>query len=96
MNTRLAANPNDVSAIVKKAGLLSEHGRLSEAITEYDKALTIDSANVDALFGLGQVYYEIKHFAYAVQLFEKARSLDSTKRGVSQKNRDLKEQHGVE
>ncbi len=52
VDDRIAADSNDVSVIVEKGDLLRYDVRWSEAVKEYEKALSLDSVNFGALFGL--------------------------------------------
>ena len=88
---RSTLDSNDVGFVVKTAQMYSESSRWSKAIDEYEKALAIDSANFDALYGLGETYLVIKHHAHAIELFEKARDVDSIRNGVSAMLDSLKE-----
>jgi tetratricopeptide (TPR) repeat protein len=57
--------PNSAPARVKLAQALAADGRVPEAVTQYQAALKIDPANIDALSGLGVVAMQRREFKTA-------------------------------
>ncbi len=64
--------PNSVEKLVAQAEKLLEHGRTAEARKLYEKALTLDPRNVEALTGLGYADLDKERFMSAVDNFKKA------------------------
>jgi uncharacterized protein with WD repeat len=61
---------------------LLKQNQLSEAISYYQKALTMDSQYLLAIFGLGQVEYEQGNTEAALQQWQKALEIDSKEAGL--------------
>jgi tetratricopeptide (TPR) repeat protein len=88
-------NPTDYKIITIKGQLLNENEDWNLSIEEFKKALIINPNYFDALFGLGDSYCGIEKYVEAVNEFEKAKLIDSTKENVSNRVRNLKSYHNI-
>ena len=50
-------------------------GKYDEAIEYYDKALTLDPTNVNALISIANVLQELKRYDEAIEYYDKALAL---------------------
>jgi tetratricopeptide (TPR) repeat protein len=65
----LAADPNDVHALVRSGKLLSWDRRFSEALARYDRALTREPSNGEALLERGKVLLWSRRYDEAIPAF---------------------------
>ena len=54
----------------------------AKALGYYEEAYSIDENAFEAIYGLGRMYYKIKDYDNAVDMLEKAASLDSTNKKI--------------
>ncbi|MDX1943641.1 MAG: tetratricopeptide repeat protein [Saprospiraceae bacterium] len=69
---KIEANPNDPSLYAARGGLFYEKEGYDEAIADLQKALSIDSTNVDYLHVLADVYLDYYQSRQALETMEKA------------------------
>jgi adenylate cyclase len=67
----LALDPNDAGLHVVMAGTRRGQRRADEAIAEYERALALDPAEVDAVKGLGFTYLELGQFEKSLEYLDK-------------------------
>ena len=60
MRRSIAARPNIALFHKNLAAVLTELGRYAEAEGCYDRALKLDPANVEAINGLGNLYFRLE------------------------------------
>lgn len=77
-NKVLAKNPEDNYGIALKGDCLNALKQYDEALTYYNKALTVDPELVDALHTLAFVYLIVEDYEKAVEYADKTFKLDST------------------
>ncbi len=74
-------NPDDINKkaldIYDKAMLQLRDGYVKDAIPMLNKAIEYDAGYVDAYLSLAGVYGELNNYAKSVELYEKARSIDT-------------------
>jgi WD40 repeat protein len=83
--TEIAALPKNSSfayPLSMWGNQLLKQNQLSEAISYYQKALTMDSQYILAIFGLGQVKYEQGNTEAALQQWQTALEIDSKEAGL--------------
>ena len=69
----LALDPNYARAHSLKGGILMfQKGRLDEAIAEFERALSLDPAGVNAVGGLGWDYFYLGQFEKGLEYLDKA------------------------
>jgi tetratricopeptide (TPR) repeat protein len=70
-----AATPTEEPAIgehISRGNELTVAGDFAEAATEYERALSIDPENIDALTNLGVAYYQLGQLDRAIEQYSKA------------------------
>jgi len=60
----------------RKGNTLREQGNYTGAIQYYNKALSIDPSDIDAINGKGDVYYDQSNYTEAIKYYDKALSID--------------------
>jgi hypothetical protein len=66
----LINNPSNTMFLNNLGNIYSDQGRLTEAQELFEKALDIDSNQIDAHFGLGRIYVAQSKFTLALQLYK--------------------------
>ena len=74
----LALDSNLAEAHSARGRVLTQRGRLEEAIAEVDAALRLDPESYDANSAAGRCYYQQRRFGEAIAYYEKAVSLAPT------------------
>jgi tetratricopeptide (TPR) repeat protein len=69
---------NDLSEIIKNAMKLDTLGQYEEALSWYDKALKINSKNVDTMFKKALLLSKIKKYEQAIFWFDQIIEIDPT------------------
>ncbi|MBX9902599.1 MAG: tetratricopeptide repeat protein [Burkholderiaceae bacterium] len=72
----LDENPNDIGTCILLAYTLCEQGKNDEASVILEKALYLDSANVDALHMLGSIKFAESELNNAISIFKQILNLD--------------------
>lgn len=72
LKAQLNANPNGAAENIELANYLFDHQRFDEALTYYQKALTIQPNNADVLVDAGVCYFNHQNFQEAKDYFNKA------------------------
>ncbi len=70
MEQQASANPQDPAAPLKLADFLYDHGNFQAAIPWYQKAVALDSRNVNASTDLGTCYFNVGRFDDALKQFQ--------------------------
>lgn len=76
LRARLAANPNDVEALVGLAQLNLQRQDVTQAIDYFKRALEVDAGHPEALTGLGMILAESGSFPEAMATFDRALARD--------------------
>jgi tetratricopeptide (TPR) repeat protein len=88
-------NPKDYKSQTKQGYLLNELENWDKAIEIFDKAIETNPKYFDAHYGLGESYCGKYQYALAVNAFERAKLIDSTRRGVNERIINLKDYHKI-
>ncbi len=75
-NEGLKIEPNNTSALVRRASLYGDLGQTEAAINDYKNIIRIDPANVKAYVGLGGLAYDRKDYNEALKYIDFAINLD--------------------
>ena len=78
LDTFIAQNPRDGRAMMFKADVLVQHGRVAEAVDIYQEVLRLNPAVVRAYFSLADAYNALHKPHEALSNIEKACALDPT------------------
>lgn len=70
-NTSLTFANSDLQEMIKKAKTLVNNKKMTEAISLYEKILELFPNNLDSLFQLGNIYFNIGNIAKAIKIYEK-------------------------
>src|SRR6185369_5291313 len=70
-----APNAGDAQAYAARGQTLAKSGKTEEALSEFDRALTLDPYNVQALYGRGLIHQADKHHEQAIADFTAANGL---------------------
>ncbi|MBO4368893.1 MAG: tetratricopeptide repeat protein [Desulfovibrio sp.] len=76
LESAVAKNPSDQSSWIALGNIYFDANKPTEAITAYEKALTLGSPSADVLTDLGIMYRQIHRFEDAVFAFRQAKNLD--------------------
>lgn len=76
LEEKISNNPADTAAMKEYADLLSASHKMMDAITYYEKILTIDSKRSDIYFSLALIYYNKQDFVKCEELNDKVLSYD--------------------
>ena len=76
LNATIQGNPKDVSAVVQLANVYFDAERWPDAISWYERALTLDPKDVDVSTDLGVSYYYSNQPDKALEQFSHSLSLD--------------------
>ncbi|MCB0563161.1 MAG: tetratricopeptide repeat protein [Phaeodactylibacter sp.] len=75
LSTEIAQNPNDAELYAERGRLFYENDGFDEAIRDLDKALSLDSTNVDYLHLLADVYLDYFQSRRGLKTMERAAEL---------------------
>jgi tetratricopeptide (TPR) repeat protein len=88
-------NPNDYKSRTRQGYILNEIENWDRAIETFNKAIETNPRYFDAFYGLGESYCGKSQYVLAVRAFEQAKSIDSTREGVSDRIVNLKGAHQI-
>lgn len=71
-----AANPQDPGPPLQLANYLYDHGSYNEAVAWYQKAIQLDSSNVNASTDLGTCYFNLGRYDDALQQFRHSLTIE--------------------
>jgi TolB-like protein/Tfp pilus assembly protein PilF len=80
----LALDPKNARAHSLKGGVLNLQGRIDEAIAEYERALALDPAMMNAVAGLGWDFLRLGQFEKGLEFLDKAIRLSPHDPGLLQ------------
>lgn len=69
---------NDITVLIKKGDDSLYNFQYEQAITYYDKALTLDANNIHALNGKAYALSELNRYEEAISYYDKALTIEST------------------
>ncbi|MGL5255250.1 MAG: tetratricopeptide repeat protein [Brevinema sp.] len=75
LNMGLVGTPDNKDLIYGLALLYTDQGLYARALPLFSRMLEIESTNIDALMGVGRIYYEQRQYDKSRQVFEKAEAL---------------------
>jgi len=84
LNLTLYHSPNFVSALMGKAKIVGDNGKMKEAIELYDMVIAVDSTIAEAIAGKATMLFWSNRPKSALPLFERALELDPTNKVYEQ------------
>ncbi|MBU1106447.1 MAG: tetratricopeptide repeat protein [Candidatus Riflebacteria bacterium] len=71
----LKNEPENVELLILAAQLDTENKKFQPAVNTYEKIIKLDTGNMPAYLGLGDVYQHMKQFPKAIEVLQKARGM---------------------